>query len=92
VDEANAFISGATFVVCWAIALFFAAFWRHSGDRLFGIFALAFAALGVNRLVLVLMDDDDENTTYVYLVRLLAFVLILIAIFDKNRRDRPAPS
>ena len=91
-NEANAFISGSTFVASAAIALFFVGFWRHSGDRLFAIFALAFAALAVNRLVLVIIGDDDENTTYVYLVRLLAFVLILIAIFDRNRRDRAAPS
>jgi hypothetical protein len=90
VDEANAFISGATFVTCFAIALFFLRFWQHSGDRLFAMFALAFAVFGVNRLILVLLGDDDENTTYVYLVRLAAFVLILIAIADKNRRDRTA--
>jgi membrane protein CcdC involved in cytochrome C biogenesis len=90
-DEANAFISGATFVASAGIALFFLRFWRQSSDRLFAIFALAFAVFAVNRLVLVIMGDDDENTTYVYLVRLAAFVLILVAIFDRNRRDRPSP-
>ena len=90
-DEANAFISGATCITSAAIALFFLRFWHGSGDRLFVIFALAFAVFAVNRLILVLLGDDDENTTYVYLARLAAFVLILIAIADKNRRDRAAP-
>lgn len=90
-DEANAFISGATFITSGAIALFFLRFWHQSGDRLFAIFALAFGVFAVNRLILVLLGDDDENATYVYLVRLAAFLLILVAIADKNRRDRAAP-
>lgn len=89
-SEASAFISGATFVSALAIALFFLRFWHRSGDRLFAIFALAFAVFGVNRLVLVLLGDDDENATYVYLARLGAFVLILVAIADRNRRERTA--
>jgi hypothetical protein len=86
-DEANAFLSGATVLASMGIALFFVRFWRSSGDRLFAIFALAFTVFAANRLILVLLDDDNENTTYVYLVRLVAFVLIILAILDKNRRD-----
>ena len=81
------FLAGASFIAAVAIALFFARFWRVSGDRLFAIFALAFAVFATNRLILVLLEDDNENTTYVYLVRLAAFILILAAIVDKNRRD-----
>jgi len=33
------------------------------------------------------MRIDTEWAPYVYLVRLAAFVLILIAILDKNRRS-----
>lgn len=90
-DEANAFISGATCMTSAAIALFFVRFWHQSGDRLFGFFALAFAVFAVNRLILVVLGDDDENATYVYLARLAAFVLILVAIADRNRRDRAEP-
>jgi membrane protein CcdC involved in cytochrome C biogenesis len=86
-DEANAFLSGATVLACMGIALFFVRFWRSSGDRLFAIFALAFTVFAANRLILVLLSDENENTTYVYLVRLVAFVLIILAILDKNRRD-----
>lgn len=90
-DEANAFISGATCLTSGAIALFFARFWRQSGDRLFAFFALAFTVFAANRLILVLLGDDDENATYVYTARLAAFVLIIAAIVDKNRRDRARP-
>lgn len=86
-DEANAFLDGASVVASVAIALFFARFWRRTGDRLFAIFALAFAVFAVNRLVLFLLDPRTENTTVLYLVRLAAFVLILVAIVDRNRRD-----
>jgi hypothetical protein len=44
----------------------------------------------LNRLTLVLLDEGSESTTYVYLVRLAAFVLILLAIVDRNRRDDTA--
>lgn len=90
-DEVNAFLNGAAVVASGGIALFFLRFWRGSGDRLLGIFALAFAVFAVNRLVLVILDSDNEASIYVYTVRLAAFVLILVAIVDKNRRDQAAP-
>jgi peptidoglycan/LPS O-acetylase OafA/YrhL len=90
-DEANAFLSGASVVTSAGIALFFLRFWQRSGDRLFGIFALAFAVFAANRGVLVIMGDDDESAAYVYLVRLAAFLLILLAIIDRNRRNAPEP-
>ena len=88
-DEANAFLNGASVVASAAIALFFLRFWRASADRLFAIFALAFGVFAANRLILFLLDDENENRTYVYLARLAVFVLIIVAIVDKNRRDRP---
>ena len=43
--------------------------------------------LGVNWLALA-FTDRDEIRTWLYAVRLAAFVLILIAIIDKNRPRR----
>jgi glucose uptake protein GlcU len=82
------FLDGATALACCAIALFFLRFWRDTHDRLFGILALAFLVFAINRVVLTALDDDDEARTLVYLVRLLAFALIAIAIIDKNRPRR----
>jgi hypothetical protein len=72
--------------------LFFLRFWRQTKDRLFLIFAISFWLLGAQRLALALTAQTVEDTTGLYLVRLLAFLLILLAIVDKNRgRGTPGP-
>jgi hypothetical protein len=70
------------------VGLFFLRFWRDTGDRLFLIFALAFWLLGLTRLALAFTTYPSESQSGIYLVRLLAFVLILVAIIDKNRAGR----
>lgn len=85
-DRFHAFIYGALVMAASAAGLFFLRFWRESRDRLFLIFALAFWVLAANWLVLAL-STDDETRAWAYLVRLAAFSLILIGIFDKNRRS-----
>ena len=52
------------------------------------MFAVAFWLLGSNWLALAFVKQDEVRTV-LYLVRLLAFVLILVAIIDKNRPRRP---
>ena len=85
------FVLGASTMACLVIVLFFARFWRDSGDRFFALFALAFLIFGVNRFVLLFLDEDDESRrTIVYLMRLGAFGLIIAAIVDKNRSSEPA--
>jgi hypothetical protein len=82
----NDVLSGAL-VACYVmVAVFFLRFWTTSRDRLFGIFAGAFAVLAVQRLALSLTSTLLEDQTIFYLMRLAAFVLIIIAIVDKNRR------
>ncbi|HKB71412.1 MAG TPA: DUF5985 family protein [Thermoanaerobaculia bacterium] len=63
-------------------ALFFLRFWRESRDRLFLLFSAAFFLLGVDRVIASTSSVGDA----VYLLRALAFVLILAAVVDKNRR------
>jgi membrane protein CcdC involved in cytochrome C biogenesis len=82
------FLSGVVALASAGIALFFLRYWRDTGDRLFAIFSLAFAIFATNRVVLTILDEDDEARDYVYLIRLAAFVLILVAILDKNRGAR----
>lgn len=67
-------------------ALFFLRFWRDTGDRLFVIFAIAFLLLAITRIGLAVSTAHAEGQTYWYWVRLTAYVLILLAIIDKNRR------
>ena len=72
-------------------ALFFLRFWRESRDRLFAFFAASFALLTVQRTMLALVHGTSDHTSWIYLIRLLAYVLILVAIYDKNRAGmRPA--
>ena len=79
------FLSGVLTMGCLVVSVFFLRFHRQSGDRLFGWFSAAFFILAVQR-VLVVVLATSEYAEVVYVVRLLAFVLILIAIWDKNRR------
>ena len=80
-------ISGAIMMASAAAGLFFLRFWRKTRDRLFLVFALAFWILALNRVPLLFVTED-ETRTYFYVVRLVAFLLILGAIVDKNRKSR----
>ena len=84
-DSLQCLISGATIMGYGVCALFFLRFWRSTRDRLFLVFSLAFALLALQRLALTLMQPLEEWRTSLYMVRLLAFLLILGAIIDKNR-------
>jgi hypothetical protein len=83
-----AFLAGATCLGSAVAALFFARFWRDTGDRLFLFFCAAFAIFAVNRLLLTIIDADEGGRTILYLVRAVAFAMIALAIVDKNRPGR----
>lgn len=78
-------ITGMLMILSLVAALFFAMSWRRSGDRFFLIFALAFTLLGIERLILGILNLPESPLLSIYLVRLVAFLLIIIAIIDKNR-------
>ena len=80
------FLSGGVFVACLAIALLFLRIHRKSPDRLFVYFAIAFTVLAVERVLLAVVSRSTEYAPYVYVVRLIAYVFIIVAIVDKNRR------
>ena len=84
----NDFVAGAIVALCGVAALHFWKFYRQTADRLFALFALAFATLGVNFLFMAAVDRESEFRPHVYLMRLAAFVLIIAAIVEKNRRVR----
>lgn len=79
------FLSGAVafgFLVC---GLFFLRFWRRTRDQFFLPFALAFGLLGLGQSILALANIPTEDRGPIYLIRLAAFALILLAILRKNR-------
>ncbi|MBA2269228.1 MAG: hypothetical protein H0W20_01355 [Chthoniobacterales bacterium] len=82
------FLSGAICMASFTIALFFFRFWRRTSDRLFLIFSAAFLLLMAERIILVAVGSSHEFVAYVYLVRLLAFALIIFGIIDKNRKGQ----
>lgn len=82
----HAFLSGAIAMACFAISAFFFHFYRDTKDRLFLLFGVAFSLLVINRMVLAFVSPTDERDPWFYVLRLLSFVLIAIAIVDKNRR------
>jgi hypothetical protein len=57
-------------------------------DRFFALFSAAFAIFGLTQLALGISNTPELNRPFAYLPRLAVFVLILIAIADKNRSGR----
>jgi uncharacterized membrane protein YcjF (UPF0283 family) len=82
----NQFMQGALVMACAAIGLFFLRFWRKTHDRLFACFCVAFWLLGINWLTLA-FSNADELHAELYSIRLLAFIVILLGIWDKNRHQ-----
>jgi len=89
------FLLGAAAMAYWVAGLFFLRFWRQTQDRLFCLFAVAFWILGFNRLGLALVGQDRERYLAFGIVRLAAYLVIVLAILDKNRfwskRDSSLP-
>jgi hypothetical protein len=68
-------------------ALFFLKFWRRSADTLFAIFSAAFLLLALGQALLALTNVPVEERSWIYLLRLAAFILIIVGIVHKNRAD-----
>ncbi|HYH49599.1 MAG TPA: DUF5985 family protein [Acidimicrobiia bacterium] len=79
-------LSGALAAGFVLAALHFARFWIESRDRLFLLFGAAFVLMAINSVALGLSTPEGDLRVVVYGLRLSAFVLILYAIYDKNRR------
>lgn len=82
------FLSGAVALGFFVCALFFLRFWRRTEQGLFLSFSLAFVALGIGQTVLALGSIPTEERGSMYLIRLAAFLLILIGIYRANRRQQ----
>jgi hypothetical protein len=82
------FLWGASAMASAVAALLFLRFWMRTRERLFVWFATAFAILCLNWIGLATDPHTQEARSAVYLLRLLAFAVILIALIDENRRKR----
>jgi hypothetical protein len=82
--ELSTFVSGAIamgFAVC---TLFFLRFWRRTQDSLFLVFAFAFLLLALGQLLTTLLGLPLEERSWLYLLRLAAFSILIVAIVRKN--------
>lgn len=80
------FLSGAITMGFLFGGLFFLRFWRQTRDQLFLTFAIAFWLLGLVQALLALGPTAPEERSWLYGLRLLAFLLIAGSIIRKNRR------
>jgi hypothetical protein len=69
------------FAVC---AVFFLRFWRRTRDSLFLVFSIAFLLLALNQALTTLLGLPLEERSWLYLLRLAAFLIIIAAIVRKN--------
>jgi hypothetical protein len=81
------FLSGAIVMGFVIAGLFFLRFWKRTREGLFIAFALAFWLLALTQALLALTNIPVEERSWLYLLRLAAFVLILGSIWAKNRRQ-----
>lgn len=79
------FLSGSITLGFLIAGLFFLRFWRRTDDGLFLAFAVAFALLGLGQGIQALASIPHEERSYIFLIRLAAFTIILAAIVRKNR-------
>lgn len=70
-------------------ALLFLRLWRRVRDRLFLMFAGAFALMAVHQAIIAVGNIPREEHSWVYLIRLAAFSLIILAILLKNTETKP---
>ena len=82
------FFTGALAALYAVAGMVFLSFCRRTRDALFARFALAFALLAINQVVLALGGLEREEQSWVYVLRLLAFLLIIAGIARKNLEGR----
>jgi hypothetical protein len=80
----NDILVGAIAMASLVIATVFVRYWRNTGDRFFLYFALSFGIEGAHRIYSSIGGMMREDTPHHYLIRLLAYGLILWAILEKN--------
>ena len=84
------FLGGAVAMGFAVAALFFLKFWRRTHEGLFLAFSASFLLLAATQALLTLSGIPTEERSWLYLLRLLAFLLILGAMWWQNRRGRDA--
>lgn len=85
----GSFLSGATAAGFVLASVFFLRFWRRTHDHLFAAFSAAFLLFALNQTMITVGGVPSEYQSWVYLLKLLAFALLILAIVSKNLGRRP---
>jgi hypothetical protein len=80
------FVSGLIGMGFVVGGLFFFRYWWRTADFLFIAFALAFWLLALSQVLTVYLAIPLEERSWLFLLRLAAFSLIIAAVVAKNRR------
>ncbi len=78
------FLSGMITAGFLVAALFFFRFWSRTRDSLFATFGIAFVLFAIGQAISVTFDFLQDDKTLVFVLRLLGFGLLLVAIARKN--------
>jgi hypothetical protein len=78
------FMSGLITAVFGVCALFFIRFWSRTKDVLFAGFAVTFFLLALGQALTTILDLAAEERTWIYFMRLAAFLILIVAIIRKN--------
>lgn len=84
----NDFLGGAIVMGFAVASLLFLRFWRTTREGLFLAFSASFLLLGATQTLLSLGGFVDEERSWLYLLRLAAFLLLLFAMWWQNRGHR----
>jgi hypothetical protein len=82
----GALLAGAIAMACALAGLVFLRFWKSSRDSFFLLFAVSFWLQGAQWVHSGLDLGASESSPYSYLLRLVAYALIVLAILRKNLR------
>ena len=85
------FLLGLIVTASLVSGCYFFKFWRQTRDPLFLAFAAAFLIESINRTCFLFVEKPESGSVALYVVRLLSYLLILVAIAYKNRKSRRGP-
>ena len=88
-SDLHLFMYGAVAALSGVATLFFLRYWHDTRDRFFLWFALAFAVFGASWAAVAASTPLSEGRQWIYVLRLVGFLVILGAIVGKNRSSRP---
>lgn len=80
-------LSGAITLACTMTSLIFLNSWKITKDRFFLFFSSSFLLQGISALMKGLVEqsaDINNENPLIYLLRLIGFILIIVAVTDKN--------